>query len=100
MSPLTEAMIINGAVLIATLECDLGPHRKIGPLRLLRAPLMIARSSRSDGLILMAVTMVLVRTAALAARTAKLPSAAPVARASAAMSGPVTSAPWPLPERR
>jgi hypothetical protein len=175
MSPLTEAMIINGAVLFATLEADLGPHRKIGPFRLLRAPLVIAaviplflerpvtrgngllvelaglaaglmcglfvstlmrvyRSPRTgrpvsaaglpyalawilivgaraafsvgavhwfpaqlahwsvahqvtgaaptDGLILMAVTMVLVRTAALAARTAKLPSAAPAARAS------------------
>ena len=40
MSPLTEAMIINGAVLFATLEADLGPHRKIGPFRLLRAPLV------------------------------------------------------------
>ncbi|HLN65685.1 MAG TPA: hypothetical protein VK280_00220 [Streptosporangiaceae bacterium] len=42
MSPLTDAMIINGAVLFATLECDLGPHRKIGPVRILRTPLVIA----------------------------------------------------------
>jgi hypothetical protein len=42
MSPLTEALIINGAVLVATLEADLGPHRKIGPFRLLRTPLLIA----------------------------------------------------------
>lgn len=41
MSTLTEAMIINGAVLIAVLEADLGPHRKIGKLRLLR-PLLTA----------------------------------------------------------
>ena len=175
MSPLTEAMIINGAVLFATLEADLGSHRKIGWFRLLRTPLVIAaviplflerpvtrgngllvelaglvagllcgllvstlmrvyRSPRTgrpvsaaglpyalawilivaaraafsagavnwfpaqlaqwsvahqvtgaaitDGLIFMAITMVLVRTAALATRAAKLPSAAPVARAS------------------
>ena len=42
MSPLTEAMIINGAVLFATLECDLGGHRKISRFRMLRAPLTIA----------------------------------------------------------
>jgi hypothetical protein len=42
----------------------------------------VTGAALTDGLILMAVTMVLVRTAALAARTAKLPSAAPVARAS------------------
>ena len=42
MSPLTEAMVINGAVLFATLESDLGPHRKIGWLRLLRTPVVIA----------------------------------------------------------
>jgi len=168
-------MIINGAVLFATVEADLGSHRKIGPFRLLRTPLVIAaviplfldrpvthgngllaelaglaagllcgllvstlmRVYRSpltgrpvsaaglpyalawilivaartafsvgainwfpaqltqwcaahqvtgaaitDGLIFMAITMVLVRTAALAALAAKLPSAAPVARAS------------------
>jgi len=33
MPPLTDAMIINGAVLFATLEADLGPHRKIGLVR-------------------------------------------------------------------
>jgi hypothetical protein len=42
MSPLTEAMIVNGAVLLSTLESDLGPHRKIGPFRILRTPLMVA----------------------------------------------------------
>jgi hypothetical protein len=42
MSPLTEAMIINAVVLFATLESDLGPHRKISAIRLLRTPLVIA----------------------------------------------------------
>lgn len=42
MSPLTEAMVINGAVLFATLEADLGPHRAIGWFRLLRTPVLIA----------------------------------------------------------
>ena len=42
MSPITEAMIINAAVLFATLESDLGPHRKIGPFRLLRSPVVVA----------------------------------------------------------
>jgi hypothetical protein len=42
VSPLTQAMIINGAVLIATLECDLGPHRKIGAFRILRTPVVLA----------------------------------------------------------
>ena len=42
MSPLTEAMIINGAVLIAVLEGDLGPHRKIGKFRILRPLITIA----------------------------------------------------------
>jgi hypothetical protein len=36
MSPLTQAMIINGMVLISTLEADLGPHRKIGAFRVIR----------------------------------------------------------------
>jgi len=36
MSPLTEALIVNGIVLAATLEADLGPHRKIGKIRILR----------------------------------------------------------------
>jgi hypothetical protein len=35
-------MIINAGVLFATLESDLGPHRKIGPFRILRAPLVVA----------------------------------------------------------
>ncbi len=38
-SELTQAMIVNGAVLVAVLESDLGPHRKIGKLRILRPPL-------------------------------------------------------------
>ena len=42
VSPLTQAMIINGAVLFATLECDLGPHRKIGAFRILRTPVVLA----------------------------------------------------------
>jgi hypothetical protein len=42
MSPLTDAMIINGAVLVAVLEADLGPHRKIGRLRILRPFVTIA----------------------------------------------------------
>jgi len=42
MSPLTDAMIVNGAVLFATLESDVGSHRKIGPFRILRAPLVVA----------------------------------------------------------
>jgi hypothetical protein len=42
MSPLTEALIINGAVLISVLEGDLGPHRKIGKFRILRPLITIA----------------------------------------------------------
>ena len=42
MSPLTDAMIINGAVLIAVLEGDLGPHRKISRVRILRPLITIA----------------------------------------------------------
>ena len=42
MSPLTEAMIINGAVLVSVLEGDLGPHRKIGRFRILRPLVTIA----------------------------------------------------------
>ena len=36
LSPLPEAMIVNGVVLATVLATDLGPARKIGPLRLLR----------------------------------------------------------------
>lgn len=36
LSQLTEAMIVNGAVLVTVLASDLGPARKIGPMRLLR----------------------------------------------------------------
>lgn len=36
ISPLTEAMIVNGVVLATVLASDLGPARKIGPARLLR----------------------------------------------------------------
>ena len=35
-SQLTEAMIVNGVVLATVLGTDLGPARKIGPMRLLR----------------------------------------------------------------
>ena len=42
-SELTQAEMINGVVLIATLHSDLGGHRKIGPMRLLR-PAAIAAS--------------------------------------------------------
>lgn len=42
MSPLTDAMIINGAVLVAVLEGDLGPHRKIGKVRILRPLVTVA----------------------------------------------------------
>jgi hypothetical protein len=42
MSPLTEALIINGVVLAATLEADLGPHRKIGRMRIIRPLLTVA----------------------------------------------------------
>jgi hypothetical protein len=41
MSPLTQAMIINAVVLVAVLEADVGPHRKIGRLRIIR-PLLMA----------------------------------------------------------
>ena len=41
-SELTDAMIINGAVLVAVLEGDLGPHRKIGRIRILRPLITIA----------------------------------------------------------
>jgi hypothetical protein len=37
---LMQAEIINGAVLAATLHSDLGAHRRIGPMRLLRPPLL------------------------------------------------------------
>jgi len=36
LSELTEAMIVNGVVLATVLATDLGPARKIGPMRLLR----------------------------------------------------------------
>lgn len=36
MNGLTQALVINGIVLFAVLEADLGPHRKIGPFRILR----------------------------------------------------------------
>jgi hypothetical protein len=41
LSELTQAEIINGAVLVVTLHGDLGRHRKIGPVRLLR-PVVVA----------------------------------------------------------
>src|SRR5438270_3176863 len=42
-SELTQAEIVNGAVLVATLHSDLGAHRKIGPMRILR-PALVAGS--------------------------------------------------------
>ena len=41
MSELTQAMIVNAAVLVAVLHSDLGSSRKIGPVRILR-PLVIS----------------------------------------------------------
>jgi hypothetical protein len=41
MSPVTQAMVINAAVLFAVLEADLGSHRTIGWFRLLR-PILLA----------------------------------------------------------
>jgi hypothetical protein len=36
MNGLTQAMCINATVLFAVLEADLGPHRKVGPFRVVR----------------------------------------------------------------
>ena len=36
LSHLTQAMIVNGVVLATVLATDLGPARKISPMRLLR----------------------------------------------------------------
>jgi hypothetical protein len=41
MSTLTQAEIVNLVLLVAVLEADLGPHRKIGWFRILR-PVLIA----------------------------------------------------------
>ena len=41
MSSLAQAMLINAVVLIAVLEADLGPHRKIGWFRIAR-PLLLS----------------------------------------------------------
>ena len=42
MNGLTQAMLINGIVLFAVLEADLGPHRKVGAFRVLRPVLTSA----------------------------------------------------------
>ncbi|QMU73412.1 hypothetical protein [Streptacidiphilus sp. P02-A3a] len=42
LSELTQAMIVNGAVLGAVLEADLGGHRKVGRIRILRPVLLAA----------------------------------------------------------
>ncbi|SEG29039.1 hypothetical protein SAMN05216223_104212 [Actinacidiphila yanglinensis] len=67
MSTLTQAMVINAAVLFAVLEADLGPHRKIGAFRILRpvllsgaiVPLFVASpATHGDGLGLEVVAVV------------------------------------------
>lgn len=42
MSGIASALIINGVVLAAVLEADLGAHRKVGRLRIVRPLLMAA----------------------------------------------------------
>jgi hypothetical protein len=42
-SELTQAEIVNGAVLVAVLHSDVGGHKKIGPMRVLR-PFALAAS--------------------------------------------------------
>jgi hypothetical protein len=42
VSELTEAMIVNGVVLATVLGTDLGPARKIGRIRILRAVVVVA----------------------------------------------------------
>jgi hypothetical protein len=42
MSPLSQAMVINGIVLFASLEADLGSARKVGAFRIIRPALVAA----------------------------------------------------------
>jgi hypothetical protein len=114
MSALGQALLINVIVLIAVLEADVGPHRKIGWFRIAR-PLVLAAAivpiylksltthgtgllgtwmathhvvsgAITDTLLLMAVGMLLTRTLGLASRAGTLPPAATRDRAHAPVS--------------
>jgi hypothetical protein len=98
MSTLLDAEIVNAIVLAAVLEADLGSHRKIGWFRTVvigaRALFSyganhwfshqlgswlttnsIPSAAITDGLIFMAVAMLLTRTAGLRLRSHSLPGA-------------------------